>query len=141
MEAERLAADQSAWRIYRQQNQTSQAGRVTHLGGGVLAAASVCSILFSSSLRRHTKWKNPSPFCFENRSEDKSNAYFTDGVQDENSYSPFQDWGSQVISRASTQRYKNTSQNLSEIANQLGVANLLEGSVQKTNDQVRVMYN
>jgi Tfp pilus assembly protein PilF len=43
-----------------------------------------------------------------------------------------------VISRTSTQRYKNTSQNLSEIANQLGVANLLEGSVQKTNDQVRV---
>src|SRR5437773_1503119 len=43
-----------------------------------------------------------------------------------------------VISRTSTQRYKKTSQKLSEIANQLGVANLLEGSVQKTNDQVRV---
>ena len=43
-----------------------------------------------------------------------------------------------MISRTSTQRYKNTSQKLSEIANQLGVANLLEGSVQKTNDQVRV---
>ena len=43
-----------------------------------------------------------------------------------------------MISRTSTQRYRNTSQNLSEIAHQLGVANLLEGSVQKTNDQVRV---
>jgi tetratricopeptide (TPR) repeat protein len=43
-----------------------------------------------------------------------------------------------VISRTSTQRYKNTSQKLSEIAHQLGVANLLEGSVQKKNDQVRV---
>ena len=43
-----------------------------------------------------------------------------------------------MISRTSTQRYKNTSQKLSEIASQLGVANLLEGSVQKTNDQVRV---
>ena len=43
-----------------------------------------------------------------------------------------------MISRTSTQRYKNTPQKLSEIASQLGVANLLEGSVQKTNDQVRV---
>ena len=43
-----------------------------------------------------------------------------------------------MISRTSTQRYKKTHQKLSEIANQLGVANLLEGSVQKTNDQVRV---
>ena len=43
-----------------------------------------------------------------------------------------------MISRTSTQRYKNTSQNPAEIAHQLGVANLLEGSVQKTNDQVRV---
>ena len=43
-----------------------------------------------------------------------------------------------VISRTSTQRYKKTRQKLSEIAKQLGVANLLEGSVQKTNDQVRV---
>src|SRR6266496_2791890 len=75
---------------------------------------------------------------FENRSEDKSNAYFTDGVQDEilTRLSKIRDL--KVISRTSTQRYKNTSQNLSQIANELGVANLLEGSVQKTNDQVRV---
>jgi eukaryotic-like serine/threonine-protein kinase len=75
---------------------------------------------------------------FENRSEDKSNAYFTDGIQDEILTRLSKIGDLKVISRASTQRYKNTSQNLSEIANQLGVANLLEGSVQKTNDQVRV---
>src|SRR6476646_4211812 len=75
---------------------------------------------------------------FENLSEEKSNAYFADGIQDEilTRLSKIADL--KVISRTSTQRYKNTSQSLSEIANQLGVANLLEGGVQKTNDQVRV---
>ena len=75
---------------------------------------------------------------FENLSEEKSNAYFADGIQDEilTRLSKIADL--KVISRTSTQRYKKTSQKLSEIANQLGVANLLEGSVQKTNDQVRV---
>ena len=67
-----------------------------------------------------------------------TNAYFADGIQDEilTRLSKIADL--KVISRTSTQRYKNTSQKLSEIANQLGVANLLEGSVQKINDQVRV---
>src|SRR5207247_560719 len=75
---------------------------------------------------------------FENRSEDKSNAYFADGIQDEILTRLSKIGDLKVISRTSTQRYKNTSQKGSEIANQLGVANLLEGSVQKTNDQVRV---
>src|SRR5438067_5356698 len=75
---------------------------------------------------------------FENRSADKTNAYFADGIQDEilTRLSKIADL--KVISRTSTQRYKNKSQKLSDIAKQLGVANLLEGSVQKTNDQVRV---
>jgi len=75
---------------------------------------------------------------FENLSEEKSNAYFADGIQDEILTRLSKIGDLKVISRTSTQRYKNTSQNLSEIANQLGVANLLEGSVQKTNDQVRI---
>jgi serine/threonine protein kinase/Tfp pilus assembly protein PilF len=75
---------------------------------------------------------------FENLSEEKSNAYFADGIQDEilTRLSKIADL--KVISRTSTQRYKNSSHKLSQIANQLGVANLLEGSVQKTNNQVRV---
>src|SRR5216117_176525 len=75
---------------------------------------------------------------FENLSEEKSNAYFADGIQDEilTRLSKIADL--KVISRTSTQRYKKKSQKPSEIAKQLGVANLLEGSVQKTNDQVRV---
>src|SRR6266702_5360385 len=75
---------------------------------------------------------------FESLSEEKSNAYFADGIQDEilTRLSKIADL--KVISRTSTQTYKHTSQSPSKIANQLGVANLLEGSVQKTNDQVRV---
>src|SRR5437868_1876848 len=86
----------------------------------------------------HVPDKSIAVLPFENRSEDKANAYFTDGVQDEILTRLSKIGDLKVISRTSTQRYKNTSQNLSEIANQLGVANLLEGSVQKTNDQVRV---
>jgi len=75
---------------------------------------------------------------FQNLSNDKENAYFADGVQDEilTRLSKIADL--KVISSTSTQRYRNPSQKLSAIAKQLGVANLLEGSVQKTNDQVRV---
>jgi TolB-like protein/lipoprotein NlpI len=75
---------------------------------------------------------------FENRSEDKSNAYFADGVQDEILTRLSKIGDLKVISRTSTQRYRNTPLTLAEIAKQLGVANLLEGSVQKANDHVRV---
>ena len=75
---------------------------------------------------------------FENRSEDKANAYFADGIQDEilTRLSKIADL--KVISRTSTQRYKSARKNLPEIAKQLGVANILDGSVQKVGDQVRV---
>jgi TolB-like protein/Tfp pilus assembly protein PilF len=75
---------------------------------------------------------------FENRSEDKANAYFADGIQDEilTRLSKIADL--KVISRTSTQHYKSAPENLPEIAKQLGVAHILEGSVQKANDAVRV---
>ena len=75
---------------------------------------------------------------FENRSEDKANAYFADGIQDEilSRLSKIADL--KVISRTSTQHYKSAPENLREIASQLGVAHILEGSVQKTGDAVRV---
>src|SRR5246500_5574938 len=75
---------------------------------------------------------------FENLSEDKANAYFADGIQDEILTRLAKIADLKVISRTSTQHYKSAPDNLREIAKQLGVANLLEGSVQKTNDQVRV---
>jgi TolB-like protein/Flp pilus assembly protein TadD len=75
---------------------------------------------------------------FENRSEDKANAYFAEGIQDEilTRLSKIADL--KVISRTSTQHYKSTPGNLPEIARQLGVAHILEGSVQKSGDAVRV---
>jgi len=75
---------------------------------------------------------------FENLSEDKANAYFAEGIQDEilTRLSKIADL--KVISRTSTQHYKSAPKNLPEIAKQLGVANILEGSVQKSGDSVRV---
>jgi serine/threonine protein kinase/Tfp pilus assembly protein PilF len=75
---------------------------------------------------------------FENLSSDKENAYFVEGIQDEilTRLSKIADL--KVISRTSTQHYKSTPENLPEIAKQLGVAHVLEGSVQKSGDAVRV---
>jgi len=75
---------------------------------------------------------------FENLSRDPDNAYFTDGIQDEilTRLSKIADL--KVISRTSTQHYKSAPENLPEIAKQLGVAHILEGSVQKSGDAVRV---
>jgi adenylate cyclase len=75
---------------------------------------------------------------FENRSEDKANAYFADGIQKEILTRLAKIADLRVISRSSTQQYQSKPRNLSEIAKQLGVANILEGSVQKAADQVRV---
>src|SRR5882724_1358417 len=75
---------------------------------------------------------------FENRSEEKANAYFADGVQDEilTRLSKIADL--KVTSRTSTQHYKSAPGNLPEIARQLGVAHIVEGSVQKSGETVRV---
>ena len=87
---------------------------------------------------------NPAPdksiavLPFENLSEEKANAYFADGIQDEilTRLSKIADL--KVISRTSTQQYQSRPANLREIAKQLRVATILEGSVQKIADQVRV---
>jgi TolB-like protein/Tfp pilus assembly protein PilF len=75
---------------------------------------------------------------FENLSEDKANAYFTEGIQDEILTRLAKVADLKVISRTSTQHFKSAPDNLPQIAKQLGVMNILEGSVQKANDQVRV---
>ena len=75
---------------------------------------------------------------FENLTSDKENAYFAEGIQDEilTRLSKIADL--KVISRTSTQHYQSAPKNLREIAKQLGVAHILEGSVQKSADTVRV---
>lgn len=75
---------------------------------------------------------------FDNLSDDKSNAFFAEGVQDEILTRLAKVADLKVIARTSTQKFQSAPENLSEIAKQLGVRNILEGSVQKVNDQVRV---
>src|SRR6266496_3647184 len=75
---------------------------------------------------------------FENLSGDADNAYFADGIQEEILTHLAKIAGLKVISHTSTQRYQTKPRNLGQIAQQLGVANIVEGSVQKAADQVRV---
>ncbi len=75
---------------------------------------------------------------FENLSRDPDNAYFAEGIQDEILTRLAKVSDLKVISHTSTQRYKSSPNDLPQIAKQLGVANILEGSVQKSQDQVRV---
>jgi TolB-like protein/Tfp pilus assembly protein PilF len=75
---------------------------------------------------------------FDNFSRDPDNVYFAEGVQDEILTRLAKVADLKVISRTSTQHFKSTPENLPQIAKQLGVTNILEGSVQKAKDQVRV---
>src|SRR6266516_3965154 len=76
---------------------------------------------------------------FENRSDDKQNAYFADGVQNEILTDLAKIADLRVISRTSVMQYKSGAErNLREIGQQLGVAHVLEGSVQRSGNRVRV---
>jgi TolB-like protein/Flp pilus assembly protein TadD len=75
---------------------------------------------------------------FDNLSRDPDNAFFAEGVQDEILTRLAKVADLKVIARTSTQKFKSAPENLPDIAKQLAVANILEGSVQKVNDQVRV---
>jgi serine/threonine protein kinase/Tfp pilus assembly protein PilF len=112
-----------------------------------LAAASLVVLgmsalfVFQSSRIRNSPLnpdKSIAVLPFENRSEDKANAYFADGIQDEIVTRLSKITDLKVISRTSTKQYQSKPANLREIAKQLGVANILEGSVQKVAGQVRV---
>jgi TolB-like protein len=75
---------------------------------------------------------------FENLSSDKENAFFAQGIQDEIITTLSKISGLRVISRTSTAHYKSAPENLSEIAGELRVANVLEGSVQRSGDRVHI---
>ena len=115
--------------------------RVTLVAAALLILGMSALFVFQPSQIRNSPLnpdKSIAVLPFENRSEDKANAYFADGIQDEilTRLSNISDL--KVISRTSTQQYQSKPANLREIAKQLGVANILEGSVQKVADQVRV---
>jgi TolB-like protein/Tfp pilus assembly protein PilF len=75
---------------------------------------------------------------FENLSEDKANGYFADGIQDQILTGLAKIGDLKVISRTSTQKYASRPENLSQIARELGVAHILEGSVQRSGNKVRI---
>jgi TolB-like protein/class 3 adenylate cyclase/Tfp pilus assembly protein PilF len=104
----------------------------------VLVAALVVVSKKSARSTSSVSEKSIAVLPFENRSEDKANAYFADGIQDEILTRLAKIADLKVISRTSTQHYKSAPENLPEIARQLGVAHIVEGSVQKSGDAVRV---
>ena len=117
--------------------------RWTALAAGLLTLAIVVAgvVIFS---RYHARSAAGAPagsiavLPFDNLSRDPENAYFSEGIQDEILTRLAKIAKLKVISRTSTERFKSSPDDLPRIAQQLGVANILEGSVQKPSDQVRV---
>jgi TolB-like protein/predicted Zn-dependent protease len=107
------------------------------IAAGVLVSASVGFLLLPRAVRQKVD-KSVAVLPFQNLSSDPENAYFADGIQEEVLTRLAKIGDLKVISRASTQQYQSEPGNLAEIAKQLGVANILEGSVQKAGNQVRV---
>jgi TolB-like protein/Tfp pilus assembly protein PilF len=110
-----------------------------------VALAAAALLWFQFSRQSETKTPRSVPerksiavLPFENLSEDKGNAYFVDGMHDEIITRLAKIGDLKVISRTSTQRYKARPDNLPEIARQLGVTHVLEGSVQRHGDRVRI---
>jgi serine/threonine protein kinase/Tfp pilus assembly protein PilF len=104
----------------------------------IALAATAGWIVWKSEFIRQPLTSGVAVLPFENLSGDPNNAYFADGIQEEILTRLAKIAHLKVISRTSTQHYQNKPRNLREIAQQLGVANILEGSVQKAADQVRV---
>jgi TolB-like protein/Tfp pilus assembly protein PilF len=141
--------------IRRTASADSQGMPVRKRPGWIVPAIVVVAVLawlflgspFSSSLRErflggtrpeHPAGKSIAVLPFASLSEDKANTYFAEGIQDEILTRLANISELKVISRTSTLRYKSAPENLTEIAKQLGVAHILEGSVQKSGDRVRI---
>ena len=117
--------------------------RWTAMTAALLAVAAIVAAItmFSSNRVRSTPAapeKSIAVLPFENLSHDPDNAYFADGIQEEILTRLASVADLKVISRTSTQQYQGKPRNLREIAKELGIATILEGSVQKTADKVRV---
>ena len=107
------------------------------ISAGVIVSASAGFLLLPGTIRQKVD-KSVAVLPFQNLSSDPDNAYFADGIQQEVLTRLAKIADLKVISRASTQQYQSKPANFAEIAKQLGVANILEGTVQKAADQVRV---
>src|SRR5881296_1829529 len=130
-------------RCYARFKPEARSRRRTGVLAGAALTLAIAAVALGTWMYQRTRAFTPmersiAVLPFENLSSDKENAYFAEGIQDEilTRLSKIADL--KVISRTSTQHYKSTPENLPEIAKQLGVAHILEGSVQKNADAVRV---
>jgi TolB-like protein/Tfp pilus assembly protein PilF len=101
-------------------------------------SAGAVSSITTQSASAEVPTKSIAVLPFDNLSDDKSNAYFAEGIQDEILTRLSKIAALKVISRTSTQKYKSAPDNLRDVGKQLGVANILEGSVQKIANAVHV---
>jgi serine/threonine protein kinase/Tfp pilus assembly protein PilF len=113
-------------------------GVLLTLAASLLVAVAVAYSFFFVAPAPSPDEKSIAVLPFENLSSDKENAYFAAGIQDEILTRLAKIAALKVTSRASTQQYGVRPGNLPEIARQLAVANILEGSVQKAGDQVHI---
>src|SRR5437870_13057660 len=130
-------------RCYTKFNREARSRRRRVVFAAAGATLVIAAIAIGAWLYQHAQFsgqfeRSIAVFPFENLSDDKENAYLTARIQDEilTRLSKIADL--KVISRTSTQHYKSAPENLPEIARQLGVAHILEGSVQRSGDDVRV---
>jgi TolB-like protein/Flp pilus assembly protein TadD len=103
-----------------------------------IVAASVIVSRKSTTPASSVSDKSIAVLPFENLSDDKANTYFADGIQDEILTKLASIADLKVISRTSTAKYKSKPEDLKTVSQQLGVANLVEGTVQREHDKVRV---
>ena len=137
---ELLSAVQSCYERFNPEARSRRRKAILASAALILA---IGGVVFGSWLHQRTRAFTPEErsiavLPFENLSSDKENAYFAEGIQDEILTRLSKIGDLKVISRTSTQHYQSAPQNLREIAKQLGVAHVLEGSVQKSADTVRV---
>ena len=104
----------------------------------ILALSGIYFFKFYSKSEKTVDAKSIAVLPFINLSSDKNDEYFADGMCDEILTNLSKIGNLKVISRTSVMQYKNTKKNLREIAGELGVNNILEGSVQKSNDRIRI---
>src|SRR5438128_9045485 len=130
-------------RCYQRFNPEARSRRRRVVLAGAASTLVIAAVALGPWLYQRTRSFTPiersiAVLPFENRSSDKENAYFVDGIQDEilTRLSKIADL--KVISRTSTQHYESAPENLRDVAKQLGVAHVLEGSVQRNADAVRV---
>jgi serine/threonine protein kinase/Tfp pilus assembly protein PilF len=130
-------------RCYKQFNPEARSRRRRIVFGAAGATLVIAAVAIGAWLYQYAQFysqfeRSIAVLPFENLSDDNENAYLADGIQDEILTRLSKIGDLKVISRTSTRHYKSKPENLQEIAKQLGVANVLEGSVQRSADTVRV---